>query len=239
MVIKKFHDFTVAETIFEKKGPPKQNTPTETDTDYRDNINISKQDTGNDSAGMYNIFLTQVRTVINNMGSNLAKINPDKGNTVNNRLIAITGNLKPTYDSHRAMWNEIVKLGDFLGGDSKGGEFSSLNAFDPKGQVTDLYKKNMVELEKRKTSKSITDSEYEEEAKELRRDAAKQMDKARGLYYVKIGQALDYWMQAVKVYKQGAIVSLQNMESESAENTTGKNYLNLITTSAKNILGSK
>ena len=33
MVIKKFHDFTVTETIFEKKGPPKQNTPTETDTE--------------------------------------------------------------------------------------------------------------------------------------------------------------------------------------------------------------
>jgi hypothetical protein len=239
MTIKKFQDFNIAETIFERKGQSKQNTPTETDTDYRDNINIPKQDTGDDSAGMYNIFLTQVRTVINNMGSNLAKINPEKGNMVSNRLIAVTGNLKPTYDSHRAMWDEIVKLSNFLGGDSKRGELSSLNAADPKGQVTDEFKIKMEELEKKKRSKSITDEKYEEDAKNLRREAAKQMDKSRGLYYLKIGQALDYWMQAVKVYKQGAIVSLQNMESEAEENETGKNYLNVITVSAKNILGSK
>jgi hypothetical protein len=97
----------------------------------------------------------------------------------------------------------------------------------------------MEELEKKKRSKSITDEKYEEDAKNLRREAAKQMDKSRGLYYLKIGQALDYWMQAVKVYKQGAIVSLQNMESEAEENETYKNYLNIITASAKNILGSK
>jgi hypothetical protein len=57
------------------------------------------------------------------------------------------------------------------------------------------------------------------------------------LYYSKIGQALDLWMQATRVYKQGALVCLQNMESEAKENSTGKNYLNIITTSAKNILG--
>lgn len=246
MVIKKFQDFSSPGRIYEEKGPPKQNQPSVTGINNKDNINIPKQDTGDDSAGMYNIFLTQVRTVISSMASNVAKIDPNKGNTVSNRLIAIVGsgkdngNLKPTYDSHRAMWAEIIKLTDFLGGDYKNvskGELSSFNALDTEGQVTALYKKNMEELEKRKTTKSITDTQYEEEAKEIRIEAAKQIDSTKSLYYTKIGQALDYWMQAARVYKQGALVCLQNMESEAEENPTGKKYLEIITRNAKNILG--
>lgn len=240
MIIKKFQDFNIRVRINEKKDPPKQNQPSETGIDNKDNMNISKQDTGDDSAGMYNIFLTQAASTLNSMATNLQKINPDKGNTAANRIVAITGNLKPTYDSHKSLWVEIQKLGDFLGGDYQNaskGELSSLNAFDPDGQVMNLYKKNMDELEKRKTTKSITDTQYEKDAKDLRREASKQLDKAKGLYYVKIGQALDYWMQAIRVYKQGALVCLQNMESESKENKTGKKYLEIITQSAKNILG--
>lgn len=248
MVIKKFQDFSSPGRIYEEKDPPKQNQPSVTGINNKDNINIPKQDTGDDSAGMYNIFLTQVRTVITSMGSNVARINPDKGNTVNNRLIAIVGsgkdkgNLKPTYDSHRAMWEEIIKLSDFLGGDYKNvskGELSSFNALDPEAKVTSIYKKNMEELEKKKTTKSITDTQYEEEAKQIRLEAGKQIDSTKSLYYMKIGEALDYWMQAARVYKQGALVCLQNMESEAEENTTGKKYLEIITKSAKNILGGK
>jgi hypothetical protein len=242
MVIKKFQDFSTSGRIYEEKGQPKQNQPSVTGINNKDNIDIPKQDTGDESAGMYNIFLTQARTVISSMGSNVARINPDKGNTVDNRLVAITGNLKPTYDSHRAMWAEIIKLSDFLGGDYQNvskGELSSLNALDPEGKVTSLYQKNLAELDKRKTTKDITDTQYEEQAKELRLEAGKQIDSTKSLYYMKIGQALDYWMQASRVYKQGALVCLQNMESEAEENTTGKKYLEIITQSAKNILGTK
>jgi len=240
MVVKKFHDFSIQDKINEYKDPPKQNQPSQTGINNKDNINIPKQDTGDDSAGMYNIFLTLARSVISSMGTNVKKIDPDKGNTVNNRLIALSGNVKPTYDSHRALWEEIIKVSDFLGGDYKNvskGELSSFNALDPEGDVMSLYKKNMEELEKKKTTKSITDTQYEDAAKEIRVEVGKQIDATKSLYYSKIGQALDLWMQAMRVYKQGALVCLQNMESEAKENSTGKNYLNIITTSAKNILG--
>jgi len=240
MVVKKFHDFSIQDRINEYKDPPKQNQPSQTGLNNKDNIDIPKQDTGDDSAGMYNIFLTLARSVISSMGTNVKKINPDKGNTVNNRLIALSGNVKSTYDSHRALWAEIIKLSDFLGGDYQNvskGELSSFNALDPEGKVMSLYKKNMEELEKKKTTKSITDTQYEEEAGQIRVEVGKQIDSTKSLYYSKIGQALDLWMQAMRVYKQGALVCLQNMEAEAEENSTGKNYLNVITTSAKNILG--
>ena len=115
-----------------------------------------------------------------------------------------------------------------------------MNAFDPEGVVLDAFKKNMQELKSKQDTKKITDSQYEEEAKQLRMEVNSQLDKSRSLYYMKIGQVLDYYMQAIKVYKQGALLCLQNMESESSENkTTSKKYLNIITDSAINILGKK
>jgi hypothetical protein len=76
MKIKSFHDFR----IYEKKGDPvEQNTPSKTGDPYRDNMDIPKQDTGDDSAGLYTIFLTRASTVLNSMSTNVAPINPDKG----------------------------------------------------------------------------------------------------------------------------------------------------------------
>ncbi len=243
MKIKSFHNFRVSERIYEKKDPPEQNTPTKTGIDYRDNMDIPKQDTGDDSAGLYTIFLTQASTVLNSMSTNVAPINPDKGSTAANRIVALIGNIKPTYESHKKLWNEIEKISDYVGGDWKNsskGQLSSLNAFDPEGVVLDAFKKNMQELKSKQDTKKITDSQYEEEAKQLRMEVNSQLDKSRGLYYMKIGQVLDYYMQAIKVYKQGALLCLQNMESESGENkTTAKKYLDIITDSATNILGKK
>ena len=244
MEIKSFQDFIIRGKIYEKNGDPvEQNTPTKTGIEYRDNMNIPKHDTGDDSAGLYTIFLTQASTVLNSMATNVTPINPEKGSGTLNRIVALSGDIKPTYESHRKLWGEIEKISDYAGGDWKNsskGELSSLNAFDQKGVVLDAFKKNMQELKGKHETKEITDSQYEEEAKQLRAEANSQLDKARGLYYMKIGQALDYYMQAIKVYKQGALLCLQNMESESEENkTTGKKYLDVITNSAINILGKK
>jgi hypothetical protein len=243
MKIKTFHDFR----IYEKKGDPvEQNTPSKTGDPYRDNMEVPKQDTGDDSAGLYTIFLTQAASVLKSMSTNVSPINPDKGNAGINRITAISGkdsNIKPTYEWHRKLWNEIEKISDYLGGDwqnSSKGQLSSLNAFDPEGVVLDAFKKNMQELKSKQDTKKITDSQYEEEVKQLRMEVNSQLDKSRGLYYMQIGQVLDYYMQAIKVYKQGALLCLQNMESESGENkTTAKKYLDIITDSATNILGKK
>lgn len=240
MDIKTFHDFR----IYEKKGDSvEQNTPSKTGNDYRDNMNIPKQDTGDDSAGLYTIFLTQATSVLKSMSSNIAPINPDKGNTSINRITAISGDIKPTYESHRKLWDEIEKISDYLGGDwqnASKGELSSLNAFDQEGLVLDTFRKGVTDLDQQRTTKKINDTQYEEEVSKLRVEANSQLIKSNSLYYMKIGKALDYYMQAVKVYKKGAIVSLQNMESESGEkenSTSGKKYLEIITKEAKNILG--
>lgn len=244
MKIKSFHNFSMEDVIYEKKNPPAQNTPTQTDTDYRKNMNIPKQDTGDDSAGLYTIFLTQASTVLNSMSTNVALVNPNKGTTAANRITALVGNIKPTYESHKKLWNGIETISNELGGDSKKGKFSDLNALDPSGEVLSSFKQNLKDLESRLKTKNLSDTEYsaayDKEASEIRVDANKQLDSARSSYYLKIGRALDYFMQAIKVYKQGALLCLQNMESESDENeNTGKNYLSVITKSAINILGKK
>jgi len=240
MEIKKFHDFR----IYEKKGDPvEQNTPSKTGDTYRDNMNIPKQDTGDDSAGLYTIFLTQAASVLKSMSTNLAPINPDKGNTSINRITAISGNVKPTYESHRKLWDEIEKISDYLGGDwqnASKGELSSINAFDQEGLVLDAFRKSITDLDQQRNTKKISDTQYEEQAKEIRLEANSKLTKSNSLYFMKIGKALDYYMQAVKVYKKGAIVCLQNMESESEEkenSKSGKRYLEIITKEAKNILG--
>ncbi len=240
MEIKKFHDFR----IYEKKGDPvEQNTSSKTGNPYRDNMNVPKQDTGDDSAGLYTIFLTQAASVLKSMSTNLAPINPDKGNTGINRIIAITGNIKPTYESHRKLWDEIEKISDYLGGDwqnASKGELSSINAFDQEGLVLDAFRKSITDLDQQRNTKKISDTQYEEQAKEIRLEANSKLTKSNSLYFMKIGKALDYYMQAVKVYKKGAIVCLQNMESESEEkenSKSGKRYLEIITKEAKNILG--
>lgn len=244
MEIKKFSEFSVLQRVYEKNGDPvEQNTPTKTGTKYRDNINLPTEDTGDDSAGLYTIFLTQASTVIRSMSDNVSPINPDKGSTANNRIVALIGNIKPTYESHRNLWNEIEKISDYIGGDWQNiskGELSSLHAFDPQGNVLGTFKQNMENLDSRLKTKDITDSEYDVEARKLRVEANNNLDSSRSLYYMKIGEALDYYMQATKVYKQGALLCLQNMESEAKENPRGaKNYLDAITESAKNILGHK
>ena len=240
MEIRKFHDFR----IYEKKGDPvEQNTPTKTGIDYRDNMDIPKQDTGDDSAGLYTIFLTQAASVLKSMSTNVSPINPDKGNTSINRITAISGDIKPTYESHRKLWDEIEKISDYLGGDwqnASKGELSSINAFDQEGLVLDTFRKSITDLDQQRNTKKINDTQYEEQAKELRLEANSKLTKSNSLYFMKIGKALDYYMQAVKVYKKGAIVCLQNMESESEEkenSTSGKKYLQVITREAKNILG--
>jgi hypothetical protein len=242
MEIKTFHDFR----IYEKKGDPvEQNTPSKTGNPYRDNMNIPKQDTGDDSAGLYTIFLTQAASVLKSMSTNVLPINPDKANGSINRIIAISGdeNIKPTYESHRKLWGEIEKISDYLGGDwqnASKGKLSSLNAFDQEGLVLDTFRKSITDLDQQRTTKKISDTQYEEEASKIRVEANSQLVKSNSLYYMKIGKALDYYMQAIKVYKKGAIVCLQNMESESEEEenrTTGKRYLQIITKEAKNILG--
>ncbi len=240
MEIRKFHDFR----IYEKKGDPvEQNTPTKTGIDYRDNMDIPKQDTGDDSAGLYTIFLTQAASVLKSMSTNVSPINPDKGNTSINRITAISGDIKPTYESHRKLWDEIEKISDYLGGDwqnASKGELSSINAFDQEGLVLDTFRKSITDLDQQRNTKKINDTQYEEQAKELRLEANSKLTKSNSLYFMKIGKALDYYMQAVKVYKKGAIVCLQNMESESGEkenSTSGKKYLQVITREAKNILG--
>jgi hypothetical protein len=240
MEIKTFHDFR----IYEKKGDPvEQNTPTKTDIDYRDNMNIPKQDTGDDSAGLYTIFLTQAASVLKSMSTNVAPINPDKGNTSMNRITAISGDIKPTYESHTKLWDEIEKISDYLGGDwqnASKGELSSINAFDQEGLVLDAFRKSITDLDQQRNTKKINDTQYEEQAKEIRLEANSKLTKSNSLYFMKIGKALDYYMQAIKVYKKGAIVCLQNMKSESEEkenSTSGKKYLQIITKEAKNILG--
>lgn len=239
MEIRTFHDFR----IYEKKGDPvEQNTPTKTDIDYRDNMNIPKQDTGDDSAGLYTIFLTQAASVLKSMSTNVSPINPDKGNTSMNRITAISGNIKPTYESHIKLWGEIEKISDYLGGDwqnASKGELSSINAFDQEGLVLDTFRKSITDLDQQRNTKKINDTQYEEQVKEIRLEANSKLTKSNSLYFMKIGKALDYYMQAIKVYKKGAIVCLQNMESESEEkenSTTGKKYLQIITKEAKNIL---
>jgi hypothetical protein len=240
MEIKTFHDFR----IYEKKGDPvEQNTPTKTGIDYRDNMDIPKQDTGDDSAGLYTIFLTQAASVLKSMSTNVAPINPDKGNTSMNRITAISGNIKPTYESHAKLWDEIEKISDYLGGDwqnASKGELSSINAFDQEGLVLDAFRKSITDLDQQRNTKKINDTQYEEQAKEIRLEANSKLTKSNSLYFMKIGKALDYYMQAIKVYKKGAMVCLQNMESESEEkenSTSGKKYLQIITKEAKNILG--
>lgn len=245
MNIKSFHDFEVHGKIYEKKDPPEQNQPSVTGINNKDNIKLPTEDTGDDSAGLYTIFLTQASMVIHSMADNVAPINPDKGSTANNRIVALVGNIKPTYESHRNLWNEIEKISNYIGGDWQNvskGELSSLNAFDPKGVVLDAFKQNMQDLDSRLKTKDITDSEYDAKSKELRIEANNKLDSSRSLYYMKIGEALDYYMQATKVYKQGALLCLKNMETESEEEgnkKSSKNYLSIITNSAINILGKK
>ena len=148
MEIKKFSEFSVLQRVYEKNGDPvEQNTPTKTGTKYRDNINLPTEDTGDDSAGLYTIFLTQASTVIRSMSDNVSPINPDKGSTANNRIVALIGNIKPTYESHRNLWNEIEKISDYIGGDWQNiskGELSSLHAFDPQGNVLGTDRKSVV-----------------------------------------------------------------------------------------------
>lgn len=240
MEIKTFHDFR----IYEKKGDPiEQNTPSKTGDPYRDNMNVPKQDTGDDSAGLYTIFLTQAASVLKSMSTNVSPINPDKGNGSINRINAISGDIKPTYESHKKLWDEIEKISDYLGGDwqnASKGKLSSLNAFDQEGLVLDTFRKSITDLDQQRSTKKISDTQYQEEASKLRVEANSELVKSNSLYFMKIGKALDYYMQAIKVYKKGAIVCLQNMESESGEkenSTTGKKYLEIITREAKNILG--
>lgn len=246
MEIKTFHDFR----IYEKKGDPvEQNTPSKTGNDYRDNMNVPKQDTGDDSAGLYTIFLTQAASVLKSMATNISPINPDKGNTSINRITAMvgtkdeSGNIKPTYESHRKLWDEIEKISDYLGGDwqnASKGELSSINAFDQEGLVLDAFRKSVTDLDQQRNTKKISDTQYEEEVSKLRVAANSELSKSNSLYFMKIGKALDYYMQAIKVYKKGAMVCLQNMESESEQeenSTSGKKYLQIITREAKNILG--
>jgi hypothetical protein len=177
------------------------------------------------------------------MSSNVAPINPDKGNTSMNRITAIVENIKPTYESHRKLWDEIEKISDYLGGDwqnASKGELSSLNAFDQEGLVLDTFRKSVTDLDQQRNTKKIRDTQYEEQVSALRVEANSKLTKSNSLYFMKIGKALDYYMQAVKVYKKGAMVCLQNMESESEEkenSTSGKRYLQIITKEAKNILG--
>jgi hypothetical protein len=242
MEIKKFSEFSVLQRVYEKNGDPvEQNTPTKTGIKYRDNINLPTEDTGDDSAGLYTIFLTQASSVISSMSDNVAPINPDKGTKASKDIAELIKNLKPTYESHKNLWSEIEKISDYVGGDWQNiskGELSSLHAFDPQGNVLGTFKQNMKNLDTRLKSKDITDSQYADEAKNLRIEANNNLDSSRSLYYMKIGEALDYYMQATKVFKQGALLCLQNMESEAKENpSSGKNYLNIITESAKNILG--
>jgi len=122
----------------------------------------------------------------------------------------------------------------------KQGELSSINAFDQEGLVLDAFRKSITDLDQQRNTKKINDTQYEEQAKEIRLEANSKLTKSNSLYFMKIGKALDYYMQAIKVYKKGAMVCLQNMESESEEkenSTSGKKYLQIITKEAKNILG--
>ena len=242
MDIKNFHNFKISGKIYEVDGGVEQNQPSKSGGKYKENMKYKTEDTGDDSSGLYITFLTQAGMVINSMGTNLNMINPDKAGSATSKIAALTSSLEPTYESHKALWSGIEELSNYLGGDYQNvskGELSSetKQAFDPSGKVLDSFKQSMADLQKRKDTKAITDTQYDEEASDLRKDTDSQLDKTRGLYFSKIGQSLNYYMQATKVFKKGALVCLQNMESEDKK--TGKNYLNKITKSAINILGKR
>jgi len=224
-----FHKFSILEKDNPREGGNAyrgkeidQNSPSKSGIEYKKNLSYQKADTGKSSANSYLVFLAEAISAIDEMSGIIAVADPSILNDVNSKKTSLGSSLKPTLESHEELWKGILEISDYLVG--KAPVNRSVE------QVAGTYGDQLEKLEKQLADGKITKEAMEEMKIQLTKAAAGDVDKAKDVYYRQANSALPYYKEAIKAFKQGAILEIKNVDKEEAKGgdikAEGDNYTN-------------
>ena len=233
MQINSFHRFKI-ESILEKKGKVEQDAESKSGIEYKKNIGYIKSDTGKTSSVAYKMSIGEALAAIDDMAGNIASKNPDILKDVLDKKYALADSLKPDLASHLKMLIGLNSIAVYLE--------NKLPKNESNNRVISSYTSGLKEIEDKLKSGDITKEAADSEKADLKKEAQKDLDEGKEVYYNQIKQALPYYKEAVIAFTKSAENEITNIDKEEAKSDDLKSednytdWLSEVTKFAESIL---
>lgn len=217
-MVNTFHKFTLNEkdnpseggnSIRRGKKDIDQNSPSKSGIEYKKNMSYQKADTGITSANNYLVYISEAVNAIDEMTSIVASSKPELAKYANTKKTELGSSLEPNLESHIKVWDGLEDLATYL--------YDNKPKSGSNAEVIKKYQEDMMKLEKDMEDRKIPKGEYDQKKADIQKDARGKIDKAQDIYYRKMNEALPYFLEAIKAFKQGAIVEIKNVDKEEAK----------------------
>lgn len=226
-MVSNFHKFVINEkdnpseggnSIRRGKKEIDQNSPSKSGIEYKKNMSYQKADTGGTSYKSYVVFVTEAINAIDEMSSIAATAKPEINSSTNSEKTSLGSQLKPTVESHLKLWDDLERLAEKI--DQEKPKNESID------DISDEYQKAISIIDKEKEEGKITEDQADDKKAETRKKFQERVDKAQALYYRKMDEAFPYFVNAIKAFKQGAILEIKNIDKEEAKSDNIKSESN-------------
>ncbi len=217
-MVNNFHKFSINEKDRPSEGgssmrrgkmPIDQDSPSKSGIEYKKNMTYQKADTGLSSANSYLVFVSEAIGAIDEMSTIVSLGNPELAKYANGKKVDLGSALKATVESHKSLWEGLSKLAEEL--------IKKKPTNKSVDEISKSYQGALDKLEKQIEKGEVTSEDADQARADLKRDAKNDVDKAQNIYYAKMNEALPYFKEAVDVFKEGAILEIENVDKEEAK----------------------